>query len=186
MGTDRMRRVALAVALVVLAAVAYRAWTAMGTPSGAAVRSSNPRARAAARTPDAPGTAPDVHLTALNGERPKPMPGERNLFRFETSKPVVPSGSAARPPVVTAPAVPTGPPGPPPLPPIALRFIGIIESPTQAARIAALVDNTGRTYHGAEGEVVAGQYRILRIGVESIEISYLDGRGRQTIRLSGS
>ena len=186
MATDSLRRVALAIALVILAAVAYRAWTTMGVPSGAAVRSSNPRARAAARTTDAPGTAPDVHLTALNGERPKPAPGERNLFRFQTPRPAAPSGSAVRPPVVAAPSVPAGPPGPPPLPPIALRFIGIIESPTQAARIAALVDNTGRTYHGAEGEVVAGQYRILRIGVESIEISYLDGRGRQTIRLSGS
>jgi hypothetical protein len=33
---------------------------------------------------------------------------------------------------------------------------------------------------------VLGQYRILRIGAESIEMSYLDGRGRQTIRLTGS
>jgi len=33
---------------------------------------------------------------------------------------------------------------------------------------------------------VLGQYRILRISAESIEMAYLDGRGRQTIRLSGS
>jgi hypothetical protein len=41
-------------------------------------------------------------------------------------------------------------------------------------------------FKGREGEVVAGQYRILKIGVESVEMAYLDGRGRQTIRLTGS
>jgi hypothetical protein len=76
--------------------------------------------------------------------------------------------------------------GPPPPAPIPLRFIGIVESPTQSKRIAALVDSTGHAYQGGEGDIVAGQYRVLRIGVESIEMSYLDGRGRQTIRLSGS
>ena len=78
------------------------------------------------------------------------------------------------------------PPGPPPLPPIPLKFIGIVEKPSQSKRIAAFVDTAGHSWQGGEGEVVAGQYRILKIGVESIEMSYLDGRGRQTIRLSGT
>ncbi len=43
-----------------------------------------------------------------------------------------------------------------------------------------------RRVYGHEGDTVLGQYRILRIGAESIEMSYLDGRGRQTIRLTGS
>jgi len=81
---------------------------------------------------------------------------------------------------------PVAPPGPAPPPPIPLKFIGIVEAPTQAKRIAAFVDSTGHSLQGREGEVVAGQYRILKIGAESIEMAYLDGRGRQTIRLSGS
>ena len=85
--------------------------------------------------------------------------------------------------VRTTPSVPAGPS---PLPQIPLRFIGIVEAPTQSKRIAALVDSTGHPFQGREGDVVAGQYRILKIGVESIEMAYLDGRGRQTIRLSGS
>jgi len=40
--------------------------------------------------------------------------------------------------------------------------------------------------YGIEGGTVAGRYRVLRIGAESIEMSYLDGRGRQTIRQTGS
>jgi hypothetical protein len=86
-------------------------------------------------------------------------------------------------PAPTGPAGPAGPAQPPPIP---LKFIGIVEAPGQLKRIAALVDTTGRAFGGAEGDVVAGQYRILKIGVESIEMSYLDGRGRQTIRLTGS
>ena len=39
--------------------------------------------------------------------------------------------------------------------------------------------------HGKEGDIIDGRYRILKIGTESIEIAYLDGRGRQTIRLTG-
>jgi hypothetical protein len=52
-------------------------------------------------------------------------------------------------------------------------------------RVAVLSD--GRSvYHGREGEVIEGRYRIVRIGEESIQMEHLDGRGRQTIRLSGS
>jgi hypothetical protein len=61
-----------------------------------------------------------------------------------------------------------------------------VETPERAGPLAALVDTTGHAYHGRVGDIVAGQYRILNIGVESIELAYLDGRGRQTIRLSGS
>ena len=42
------------------------------------------------------------------------------------------------------------------------------------------------SYHGREGEIIDGPYRIVRIGEESIEMEYVDGRGRQTIRLSGA
>ena len=38
---------------------------------------------------------------------------------------------------------------------------------------------------GVEGEIILGRYQILKIGNESIEMAYPDGRGRQTIRLTG-
>jgi hypothetical protein len=187
MATDRQRQIVLGVVLVVLAVVLYRAVTSLGsTTSTASNSSSNGRARTArsARITEPPATAPDVHLRALDDERPKPISGERNLFRFKPKPPPpAPPRAAAPPPVVRN--IPSVPAGPPPLSPIPLRFIGIVE-PSQSKRIAALVDSTGHSYHGSEGDIVAGQYRILKIGVESIEMAYLDGRGRQTIRLSGS
>jgi hypothetical protein len=71
------------------------------------------------------------------------------------------------------------------VPPIALKFIGVVEPEGPAPRIAVLSDARG-VVHGREGEVILGQYRILRIGPDSIDIAHVDGRGRQTIRLNGS
>ena len=78
--------------------------------------------------------------------------------------------------------MPAGPPPPPSVPPIALKFIGIVEATEHSQTIAVLSDGRG-VYHGREGDIIEGRYRILRIGAESIEMAYVDGRGRQTIRL---
>jgi hypothetical protein len=70
------------------------------------------------------------------------------------------------------------------VPPIRLKFIGYIQT-ASGQKIALLSDGLGRPEHVLEGGTALGQYKIWRIGVESIDISYLDGRGRQTIRLNG-
>jgi hypothetical protein len=188
MATERRRQTVLGVLLVVLVFVLYRALTyqpTAGTGTSSGTRpSSNGRARTAGRLTEPPATAPDVHLRALDDERPEPIEGDRNLFRFKP-KPLPPPPPAP-PPIVRA-APPIVPTGPPPLPPIPLKLFGFVDRvPTQSKRIAAFVDPTGHTFQGGEGDVVAGQYLILKIGAESIEMAYLDGRGRQTIRLSGS
>lgn len=79
------------------------------------------------------------------------------------------------------PTQPTMPVGPPPIP---LRFIGIVEASERGTKVAVLSDGRD-VFYGREGDVIDGRYRIVRIGVESIELEYLDGRGRQTIRLTG-
>jgi hypothetical protein len=75
--------------------------------------------------------------------------------------------------------------GPPPLPPIPLRFIGLIEPVQRSGRVAMLSDGRGAVISGREGDIIEGRYRVLRIGADSLELAYADGRGRQTIRLSG-
>jgi hypothetical protein len=79
--------------------------------------------------------------------------------------------------------VPTGPVGPPPPPRIDLKFFSIIDVPGKGL-LAGLSDSRG-VYKGFVGDTIEGRYRILRIGVESIDLAYIDGRGRQTIRLTG-
>jgi hypothetical protein len=132
--------------------------------------------------------APDVHLKALDAERSKPMEGARNLFRFKPKPLPLPSPSTARivagpPPVAPAP---TGLAPPSPVPPIALKFIGLVQTADKTQRLAVFSDGRGSIpIYGKEGDIIEGRYRIVRIGAESIELAYLDGRGRQTIRLSG-
>ena len=201
MPTERRRQLILAALVVVLLAVIYRIWTATSpAPVAASNRNTGAAARskpaaAAGRGTGTAGTdatagmqAPDVHLESLNAERVRPGGGERNLFLFKPKAPPPPPPPPPRPvqPTPTLNPVPQPPPGPPPLPPIGLKFIGIIESPTHARKIAVLSDGRNPPFQGEEGAIIEGRYRILKIGVESIELAYVDGRGRQTIRLTGS
>src|SRR5262245_58409686 len=179
--SERWRPILLSVLAVALAVVIYFQLPRAADPSKP-VTTGRPAARPTTSTPSL--ATPDVHLKSLEEQRAQPGM-ERDLFRFR-AKPAPPP--APRPAVATAPPqaiVPSGPPPPPPLPPIPLRFIGLMDSAT-TNKIAILSDGRGASIHGRQGDTVLGQYKILRIGVESIEMAYLDGRGRQTIRLSGS
>jgi hypothetical protein len=95
--------------------------------------------------------------------------------------PPPPAPTAAAPPPSVA-----GPAQPPAVPPIPLKFIGLIGPTAEVPKIAVFSDGRGLPQYGKEGDIILGQFRIVRIGTESIEMSYLDGRGRQTIRLTGS
>jgi hypothetical protein len=48
-----------------------------------------------------------------------------------------------------------------------------------------LSDGKARVTQGKEGDIIDGQYRLVKIGAESVEMTYVDGRGRQVIRLTG-
>jgi len=192
MEPKRQREATLAVIVVLLAVVAYAAYQTLSPasqPSSTATVASNDESRAARRAgrgpvkPQASAEAPQVHLGALGEDRPEPDPRGRDIFRFR-EKPPPPPPPPPRP--VVGPQPPPPPPPPPPVPPITLKFIGVVDAPPPGKRVAVLSDGRGAPVYGREGETVLGQYRILRIGAESIEMSYLDGRGRQTIRLSGS
>ncbi len=64
-----------------------------------------------------------------------------------------------------------------------MKFFGIIDVPGRGLN-ASLTDGRG-VYRGFVNDIIEGRYRILRIGVESIDLAYLDGRGTQTIRFTG-
>lgn len=184
MAPEGRRQLLLVVVVIAMAALAYRLWpssTAANVPASSNVRGT-PRTQGGSPAM----AAPDVHLEALNAERSKPQEMERNLFRFRSKAPPTfspPSGAVK--PSLPAPG-PSGPPPPPSLPPIALKFIGTVELTEQKKKIAILSDGkSGVPIYGAEGETIEGRYKILKIGAESIEMAYVDGRGRQTIRLSG-
>jgi hypothetical protein len=164
-----------------LAAVVVRSLDTVTAPTRPARQART--AAAAAGSQDAP-TA--IALDALKAGRGEPTPNGRNPFQFQAraSGPAITAAEPPTPrPAAAAPTIAAAPTGPPPPPPIPLKFIGIVEK-ADGTRIAVLSDGR-RPYHGVEGQELEGQYRILKIGIEALEIAYLDGRGRQTIRLSG-
>jgi hypothetical protein len=130
---------------------------------------------------------PDVRLELLEHETAAFQAPVRNPFRFERR--TTPGGATgpARPRqrVVEVPPEPIGPPPVPPPPPIPLRYIGFLQPQGGPGRIAVLSDGRGSVMNGKEGDVIDGRYRLLRVGNDSADLIYLDGRGRQTIRLSG-
>ena len=132
----------------------------------------------------ATGPAPVVPVVDLNLGRLRAVgrelpASERDPFRFRP-KPPPPAPRVQQPPVEFQPPVNTGPPPPPPIP---LKYIGMLNLGGQ--RVAAFTDGRGNTFNGKEGDILEGQYRLLRIGPDSVDVAYLDGRGRQPIRMTG-
>lgn len=174
--------VALGLAVIVFLAAQFWSSNPAATPG----RASNPRGAAARRAPGAVDPVDlNVRLDWLQQRQVPPGEASRNPFRFQPKAPTPapPSESskvAMRP---TPQPDESAPVGPPPPPPIALKFIGTVE-PTPGDKVAAFSD-CRYTFRGREGEIVDGRYRLVRIGVESVVMEYVDGRGRTTIRLSG-
>jgi hypothetical protein len=186
----RPKRQALLLGGLLVALVVILWWnlsSGFAPSDGAATtRPARPRPTTVSRGREAAPDAPvDVALEALRDVRSEPAGGGRNPFQFSKASAAPPPDSEVAASGPDPPPMPAQPPGPPPVPPIPLKFIGIVEEQAVHRRLAALSD--GRfTYYGREGDIIEGRYRIVRIGLESIEMSHVDGRGAQTIRLTGS
>ncbi len=142
------------------------------------------RARASRTvTPDVVEAVKPVRLEALTADRSEPSGTARNPFRFQPKIVAPPPMPVAAPAEMTRPIAPPVPTGPPPPPPIALKFIALVER-ANGVKWAVLSDGKV-TMYGKDGDSIDGRYRIVKIGVESVEVTHLDGRGRQVIRLTG-
>ncbi len=182
----RDKRVWLGVATVVVLLVAWRVLMPAAAPAPTAAPA---RTRAARPLSDAePAVLRPVRLDALTASREQPNGGKRNPFRFQAPPaPPPPPKPVFSPPQQTGPSgppPPVVPPGPPPPAVIPLKFIGIVER-ANGVKWAVMSDGKSAPLHGKEGDVIEGRYRIVKIGTESIELTYVDGRGRQTVRLTG-
>lgn len=182
MFADRRRLVAVGVVAIL---VALGLWYQMSPAPAAApvVSEARPRdGRAAA----SPAGVRSLKLEALASTREGPNEtSQRNPFRFQP-RVVAPPPRPVAPVVDTTPrpvAAPV-PTGPPPPPPIALKFIAVLER-ASGVKWAVLSDGKSPPMYGREGDAIDGRYRIVKVGTESVEVTYLDGRGRQVIRLTG-
>jgi hypothetical protein len=185
MEPKRQREITLAIIALLLAVAAYTACRHSRRTARLARHPSSKSGSAAGRKagnavkPDEV-EAPDVHLQALNEGRPRPSAGRRIVPLSDEAAAASAAAAAlavGRSPATTARRRRAQ---------ITLKFIGVIDMPPPAQRGSGAQRWPRRRPYGHEGETVLGQCRILPDWAESIEMSYLDGRGRQTIRLSGS
>ena len=127
----------------------------------------------------------------MDRDRPAIRDVARNPFRFGTAvsgregvsspvtDPVTPAGTRGREaagalgaPVAVLPDADLA----------ALTFIGLVEAPESAVRVAVLTDGLD-VYHGRVDDVIAGRYRILAFDETSIEIERVrDGKSRVVTR----
>ena len=167
-------------ALAVLVLAIWSMWPSSPAPAASAATPAAPGAQQQSRAQAAPVS---VKLDSLTAERPSPSDTPRNPFRYQ------PKAAPPPPPPVKPPPDPNAEP-PRPIPPqdrppapIPLKFIGIV---TRANGVQWAVLSDGKVpIHGREGDIIDGRYRIVKIGTESIELTYVDGRGRQVVRLTG-
>jgi hypothetical protein len=155
--------------------------------------------------PDAPARAGKAGPTSFELEAVEPI----DLARVEKLKDAVKtesesedegldgSGPAAAPtpPVVSPPvaplasAAPLGPDGAPlagpSMPPMNLRYIGAVQVP-DGAWVAALVTDRKELLTGKEGDVVANRFRIVKIGVESIDLLETASGHQRRVKIGGS
>jgi hypothetical protein len=171
-------------ALGVLAVVAVVAWMVMNgsAPTVAPPATSNPASTGAA-TGQAVGPgalpAPLKLATLASGDGAEVTGTGRDPFRFGQPAPPPP------PPFVPLPpAPPPPPPGPPPVPDIPLQLI-LLETMPGNVRTATLKDTATSAVFGPsqEGQVIDGRFRLVKVGLESVVVAYLDGSGQRTLPL---
>jgi hypothetical protein len=168
--------IALIIAGAVIVTLQFRS-----APAGAADTAAPARTGAQQTRQD--NAVGDVNLESLEHRDDTLATPSRDVFQFQSRRAEAPESVTSRP-QASVDATPPEPVGPPPPPPIPLRYIGYLDQP-QLPRVAVLSDGRGNVFNGKEGDIIEGRYRVLRIGTDSADLIYVDGRGRQTIRLSG-
>jgi len=133
-----------------------------------------PRAGTRGAVPAAQSLDPTLRLNLLASVEGVQYKGSgRNIFRGLEEAPI-PS------PVAPALKVPTGPPPPAS---INLRFYGFASRPGQAKKV--FLSQGEDIFIAAEGDIVNRRYRILHIGVNSVEVEDVLDNRRQVLPLTG-
>ncbi len=119
-----------------------------------------------------------LRLDEVTRSRPATLVQPRNPFRFGQTSPE--PSSAPRPvvsdsPLVASPALET-------VSPSRLRLIGLVSGSGSAERIAVLTDGEN-VFHGREGDIGEGRYRLLSVNETSVEIEFVRDGNRRLLRL---
>jgi hypothetical protein len=167
-------------------AVALYAWL-QGKPT-TATASAGPRVGAAARAGAAPAELPRIGLDRVD-QRPGPvLVGKRDIFAFgpPPAPPVTEAqATATPPPVITMPTPVPTPAGPPPPPPINVKYIGSVEA-EKGPKVAFFLTEQKEVITGQVGDTVMNRFKVVRIGIESVDVQDVGSGQVRRIPLRGN
>ena len=185
----RAQQGAAGAVLVVGLAVALYFWARSGPPSTASADGAAAGGGGGAGPVGAEPEVPRIDLARLDARKvTEPGMGRRDLFDFGVaSREVGSDGDAvtvATPPPFVGPAAPTPPPTPTPLPPLNIRYVGAIED-KRGLKVAVFLTDREEVLTGQAGQLVGNRFRIVRIGLESVDIQEVGSEQTRRIPLGG-
>ncbi len=151
-------------ATYLVGAILLAAWLASAAGVGRLPLTAVPRRSAEASQLDAVAASVQsqaVRLRQRLAAAPSPQAPVRNPFAFAAREAVVAHAVAIRPQPVAAPIV-----APPPAEP-ELVLLGVAE---QGATRTAMIGAGDELLMATEGQIVAGRYRVSRVGADAIEL----------------
>lgn len=178
-------RRALYVALAGLAVV-LAVYTWSRDDRAAAVSLSLPGRARASRAASASADLPRIGLDRLQQSHRGVEVGKRDIFDFGPPPPTPPPPPRPPTPVPTAVAEADLVPTPPPIPPMSVKYIGSLADNAKGVKVAVLLNDRKEVLTGGVGEVVANRFRIVSIGLESVDLQDLGSNRVQRIPLKGN
>jgi hypothetical protein len=174
-----LRKLVSVAGLAVLVWAAWQWYAAASRPGGAQDQDRGVVGKAGTQP------LPRIGLERLDSERGVTELGQRDLFAFGP-----PPTLAARPPT-PPPARPATVPTPrpaavaaaPAAAPLQVSYIGKVEG--QGARVAVLLRDDKEVLTGREGDLVANRLRIVKIGLESIDVQEVGSDRVRRLPLEG-
>lgn len=162
---------------VALALALYVWW--QGQPSAATV-AAGPRPAG----PAAP-ELPRIGLDRLSQRPPPVLVGRRDVFDFGRP-PASPVDAVVPPPTMAAQPIPAPTPvGPPPPPPVNVRYIGSVEG-EPGPKVAFFLTEQKEVLTGQVGDTVMNRFKVVRIGIESVDVQDLATGQLRRIPLRGN
>lgn len=137
---------------------------------------------------------PRIHLELLAKVRAVPLEGgSSSLFDFSKPpeaalpkvEPIKPVAVVVPPPAPKPPPPPPAKPAPPPPPPIPFKYYGYEKNDDGQLRGLFLEGdpNTGNIYAKQEGDVIKDRYKIVHIGVRSVDVEDTVSHTQQTLKI---
>ena len=134
------------------------------------------------RAAPAEAQVPRIALGRVGEPRGDAEVGRRDIFDF--GRPPTPPPT---PPPPTVAAMPTPPPEPTPtpLPPLTVKYMGSLEA-KKGIKVAFFLTDKREVLQGQVGDTVMNRFRVVKIGLESVDIQELGTSQLRRLPLRGN